>query len=103
MKKFLIIFAFLGLFSLTFSKLNTHEDLRFSKFRRQAENLGTVKYYNPSKGYGYITRDSGKEDLYFHQSVVQSSGLLVAGQRVQFEIIQGTKGPRVTKVVLLNR
>jgi CspA family cold shock protein len=54
---------------------------------------GTVKWFNATKGYGFITRDSGG-DVFVHYSAIEASGYrsLEEGQRVQFEIIEGKKG-----------
>ena len=62
---------------------------------------GTVKWFNPDKGYGFITRDDGEKDVFVHFSAIQSSGFrtLDEGQRVQFEIEEGPKGPSATNVV----
>ena len=54
---------------------------------------GTVKWFNDSKGYGFIARDSGG-DVFVHHSAIQTSGFrsLPEGQRVQFEVTKGPKG-----------
>ncbi len=54
---------------------------------------GTVKWFNATKGYGFITRDTGG-DVFVHYSAIQSKGYrtLEEGQRVQFEIVEGKKG-----------
>ncbi len=54
---------------------------------------GTVKWFNATKGYGFITRDSGG-DVFVHYSAINSKGYrsLEEGQRVQFEIVEGKKG-----------
>jgi cold shock protein len=54
---------------------------------------GTVKWFNTTKGYGFITRDTGG-DVFVHYSAINSQGYrsLEEGQRVQFEIIEGKKG-----------
>jgi cold shock protein len=54
---------------------------------------GTVKWFNDSKGYGFIEQDSGK-DLFVHHSAIQSEGFksLAEGDRVSFEVVQGPKG-----------
>ncbi len=63
---------------------------------------GTVKWFNESKGYGFITADSGK-DVFVHYSAIQQDGFktLAEGQRVSFEIVQGTKGPQASEVTAL--
>ena len=64
---------------------------------------GTVKWFNQSRGYGFIARDGG-EDVFVHYSDIQSQGReqsLAEGQRVEFSIEQGPKGARATGVVAL--
>ncbi|AFM22231.1 MAG TPA: cold-shock protein [Acetomicrobium flavidum] len=63
---------------------------------------GTVKWFNESKGYGFITADTGK-DVFVHYSAIQQDGFktLAEGQRVSFEIVQGTKGPQASEVTAL--
>ena len=60
---------------------------------------GTVKWFNATKGYGFITRDSGG-DVFVHYSAIQSQGYrsLEEGQRVRFEIIEGKKGLQAQEV-----
>jgi len=60
---------------------------------------GTVKWFNDKKGYGFITAEDGK-DVFVHHSAIEGSGFksLVEGDRVSFEIEQGTKGPSAVKV-----
>ncbi|MHC4193484.1 MAG: cold-shock protein [Planctomycetota bacterium] len=62
---------------------------------------GTVKWFNERKGYGFITPDEGGDDLFVHHSEVQTPGSssLREGQKVDFEIGQGRKGPCATNVV----
>ena len=64
---------------------------------------GTVKWFNPSKGFFCITRDDGEKDCFVHHSAIQGSGFktLNEGERVEFDVVQGDKGPaaeNVTKV-----
>ncbi|MBM3251340.1 MAG: cold shock domain-containing protein [Candidatus Omnitrophica bacterium] len=61
---------------------------------------GTVKWFNNSKGYGFITPESGS-DVFVHHSEIQGDGYksLDEGQAVEFEITQGPKGAQATKVV----
>ncbi|MDQ1733432.1 MAG: cold shock protein [Pseudonocardiales bacterium] len=56
---------------------------------------GTVKWFNNEKGYGFIAVDGG-QDVFVHYSAIQSDGYrsLDEGQRVEFEVAQGPKGPR---------
>jgi cold shock protein len=64
---------------------------------------GTVKWFNASKGYGFITPDGGGEDLFVHHSEIKTQGYasLDEGQKVQFEIGAGKKGPCATSVTPL--
>ena len=61
---------------------------------------GTVKWFNESKGFGFISLDDGSKDVFVHHSAIQMEGFktLTEGQRVQFEVVQGTKGPAAEKV-----
>jgi CspA family cold shock protein len=61
---------------------------------------GTVKWFNDAKGYGFITPEDGGKDLFVHHSEIQSSGFasLQEGEKVEFEVGQGQKGPCATNV-----
>ncbi|MEA4877001.1 MAG: cold-shock protein [Aminobacterium sp.] len=63
---------------------------------------GTVKWFNASKGYGFITTDEGK-DIFVHFSAIQSDGFktLDEGQKVSFDIVEGPKGEQAANVVKL--
>lgn len=63
--------------------------------------IGTVKWFNGSKGYGFISRE-GHDDVFVHYSAIQSDGFrtLDEGQRVEFSVEQGPKGLQATNVVL---
>ena len=63
---------------------------------------GTVKWFNNSKGYGFIARENG-EDVFVHYKAIIGDGYksLTEGDRVQFEVEQGPKGLQATKVVKL--
>ena len=68
--------------------------------RSTVVSTGTVKWFNEKKGFGFITPDSGSEDLFVHHSEVKTTGYasLAEGQKVEFPIAQGKKGPCATNV-----
>jgi CspA family cold shock protein len=61
---------------------------------------GTVKWFNDAKGFGFISREGGP-DVFVHYSAVTSDGFksLAEGDKVEFEIVQGQKGPQAANVV----
>jgi cold shock protein len=61
---------------------------------------GTVKWFNDAKGFGFISREGGS-DVFVHYSAVTSSGFksLTEGDKVEFEIVEGQKGPQAANVV----
>jgi CspA family cold shock protein len=61
---------------------------------------GTVKWFNAEKGYGFISIQ-GEDDVFVHFSAINSEGFktLEEGQEVQFEVVQGAKGPQAANVV----
>lgn len=63
---------------------------------------GKVKWFNAEKGYGFIARDGGN-DVFVHFSAIQTDGFktLDEGQRVEFEIVEGDRGPQAANVVKL--
>ena len=61
---------------------------------------GIVKWFNDSKGFGFITPDGGGEDLFAHFSAIQSNGFrtLAEGQRVSFDVTTGPKGKQASNI-----
>jgi CspA family cold shock protein len=61
---------------------------------------GTVKWFNAEKGFGFITPDDGSQDVFVHFSEIQATGYrsLDEGQKVEFEVGQGQKGPQAQQV-----
>lgn len=61
---------------------------------------GTVKWFSPEKGYGFITPDDGSKDVFVHYSAIVGQGYrnLQEGQKVEFEVTQGQKGPQASNV-----
>jgi CspA family cold shock protein len=64
---------------------------------------GTVKWFNATKGYGFIVQDNGGKDVFVHHTAIQQEGYrsLEEGQRVQYEIEQTPKGPAATNVSVI--
>jgi CspA family cold shock protein len=61
---------------------------------------GTVKWFNSEKGFGFIEQDGGGADVFVHYSAIESGGYreLQEGQKVEFDVTQGPKGPQAEKV-----
>ena len=61
---------------------------------------GTVKWFNDDKGFGFIAPESGSKDIFVHQSAIMSAGFrsLVEGDRVEYSVEQGPKGPAAASV-----
>jgi CspA family cold shock protein len=66
------------------------------------DGVGTVKWYDPTKGFGFITLDGGTKDAFVHATALERSGLtaLAEGQRVSVQVAQGQKGPEVRSLKL---
>ncbi|HGF7502330.1 TPA: cold-shock protein, partial [Vibrio cholerae] len=64
---------------------------------------GSVKWFNETKGFGFLTQDNGGNDVFVHFNSIQSEGFktLAEGQRVSFIVEQGKKGPQASNVVAL--
>jgi CspA family cold shock protein len=61
---------------------------------------GVVKWFNDAKGFGFITPEGGAKDCFVHHSAIQGSGFksLTEGQKVEFDVVQGQKGPAAENV-----
>ena len=66
-----------------------------------ARTLGTVKWFNDAKGFGFITPENGDKDCFVHHPAIKADGFrsLSEGDRVEFDIVQGAKGPAAENVV----
>ncbi|MBM7131255.1 cold-shock protein [Dyella mobilis] len=67
------------------------------------QETGTVKWFNDAKGFGFISRDQGGEDLFVHFREIQSQGFksLAEGQKVSFNVTQGQKGLQASQVQVI--
>jgi CspA family cold shock protein len=74
----------------------------FNQEKAMSTTTGTVKWFNEAKGFGFIAQENGP-DVFAHFSAIQGDGFktLVEGQKVQFEITQGQKGPQAANIVAL--
>jgi cold shock protein len=64
---------------------------------------GTVKWFNDSKGFGFITREDGGKDCFVHHTAISGSGFksLREGQKVEFDVVEGEKGPAAQNVTAI--
>lgn len=65
---------------------------------------GTVKWFNETKGFGFISMADGGKDCFVHQSKIKAEGFrsLAEGDRVEFDVVEGAKGPAAENVVKLD-
>ena len=87
---------------MRYTKLRRETCIIFLSFGGVIMNKGTVKWFNNQKGYGFISDESGK-DVFVHYSGLQMEGFksLEEGQEVEFEVVEGAKGPQAVNVVKL--
>lgn len=70
-----------------------------------SKTTGTVKWFNEAKGFGFITPEGGAKDCFVHHTAIQGQGFktLAEGEKVEFEVVQGQKGPAAQNVVRLGQ
>ncbi len=87
------------MFDKTTSLWNNPANLNFLEVNITMQ--GTVKWFNSSKGYGFITSNDVQDDVFVHYTAIEGDGYksLNEGDEVSFEIIQGKKGPTATNVM----
>lgn len=74
--------------------------LDWNRSTRSMRTQGTVKWFNDAKGFGFIQPDDGERDCFVHHSAIQGEGFrsLAEGERVEFEMVDGQKGPAAENV-----
>jgi len=87
--------------NIVFKKCERQIVWPFSRPKETLVSTGTVKWFNGRKGFGFITPEDGGDDLFVHHSEIKATGLasLEEGQKVDFEVGQGKKGPCATNVI----
>ena len=91
-------FIVLGAYGMAGTPITSHSGVRGIGAMRIT---GTVKWFNDAKGFGFITPENGQKDCFVHHSAIQGKGFksLAEGERVEFEVVQGAKGPAAENVV----
>lgn len=92
--------CFFGSYSRDVASRNKLQTIVIQPNRGISVITGTVKWFNDSKGYGFITPQDGSKDVFVHHSAIQGGGFksLAEGQRVTLDIEQGPKGPSAVRV-----
>jgi CspA family cold shock protein len=77
--------------------------LSINQEQHAMRTTGTVKWFNDTKGFGFITPEGGAKDCFVHHSAIQANGFrsLAEGDRVEFDVVQGQKGPAAENVTKL--
>jgi CspA family cold shock protein len=76
-----------------------------TKGKLSMRTTGTVKWFNDAKGFGFITPENGEKDCFVHHSAISGQGFksLAEGEKVEFDVVQGAKGPAAENVVKLGK
>jgi CspA family cold shock protein len=90
---------FVGQYGTSGLRQHHHFHQEFDRMR----TTGTVKWFNDTKGFGFITPENGTKDCFVHHSAIQGRGFksLAEGEKVEFDIVQGQKGPAAENVTKL--
>ncbi len=80
-----------------------HDATRIFESRKSKMALGTVKWFNDAKGFGFISQDGGGDDVFCHHTAIQADGFrtLAEGQKVEFDVNRGPKGLQAANVRLV--
>ncbi len=92
-----------ALFVAPLAEASAHTAAPVGHTERVPADTGTVRWFNAEKGFGFIAPDGGGPDVFVHYSALGGSGFtsLYEGQRVEYEVAQGQKGPQATDVRVL--